>query len=517
LSEHGSPDLAWRTLKNSIYGMIEFAWPILLALFASPYIVHGLGVDAYGVLSVVGVTLGFFGFFDLGIGGAATRHIAVAYERGDAEEINHVVSTVLAFYLLVGVLGAAILGILAQPLSTQILKIPMGLQHVAQLAFYVGATGFAVAVVSGSFNAIPRAIQRYDVAAKLAIITATMNTGLTLLVLHFGGGLGWVVLAGFVMTLVTAAAGLFIARRLVPTLELRVRFDKALFKELFSFGAYFLISQLGVLVLYQADKLLIGSFLGVAAVTYYVVPGNLATKIQGLVAAATSIVFPVSSTLFESGRSDAMGRLYREGTRLVMILATAVSVPMAVYAGKFLLFWMGQDIASKSSEVMVLLVATYYVLALSSMAWGIANGSGRAKVNALFTIVIAAADVVLFLLLVKPLGLVGAGLAYLISAAVGVPILVSYIERWVIGLSGFEFIKTGWRIWLVGAVQGVLAWLSLRVVTNLWVTLILMLASFASFFVLYVAFGYLQQGDRDVIRMLLRRLRGGAPDPTAEM
>jgi O-antigen/teichoic acid export membrane protein len=346
-----------------------------------------------------------------------------------------------------------------------------------------------------------------NVAAALAVGVGTLNTGLTVLVLALGGALTQVVLTGLATTLVSVSASFIIARRLVPGLVVRPHFERAMFKELFGFGMYFLLSQLGVLLLYQADKLLIGAFLSVAAVTYYVVPGNLATRIQGLVAAATSIVFPVSSALFEQGLSESLTRLYREGTRLVMILATSVSVPLAVYAGKFLLYWMGEDIARNSATVMVVLVATYYVLSLSSIPWGIANGSGRAKVNAVFTLFIAAADIALFVVLVGPFGLVGAASAYLISAVVGVPALVAYLERDVVGLSGAEFLKIGWRVWLVGAVQAALALITVPLVTNLLVTLILMVASVVSFYALYVLIGFVQPGDREVARMLIGRLR----------
>jgi O-antigen/teichoic acid export membrane protein len=515
--EGGTPGLAWRTVKNSVWGMIEFLWPLALALFASPFMVHRLGVDAFGVLSVVGVTLGFFGFLDLGIGGAATRHIAVAHEKGDTAEVNRVVGTVLAFYLIVGAVGALIVVGSAGLLATKVLRVPVWLQPITQFAFYVSAVGFAMQLISGLFIAIPRAIQRYDISARLSIAFGTLSTLTTVVILLFGKGLGWVVVGALAVNIANLFVAWIFCRRLIPNLRTRVHFESELFKELASFGAYFLMAQLGVLLLYQADKIMVGAFVSVAAVTYYVVPGNLATKIQGLIAAATGVVFPLSSALFETGKRDAFERLYREGTRLVLIIGTAISVPMAVYAGKFLTYWMGPEIAQHSAVVMMVLVGTYYLLGLTAIPWQIAMGLGRVKVNAIFTFLMAATDIALFLVLIRPFGVVGAALAYLISALVGVPALIVYIERRVIGFSGAEFLKIGWRIWVVAAVQALLAWLSLSLVTNLLLTLILMVVSLVSFGLIYVLFGFMQPGDKDLVRMLWTRVRGRFPGSPSEV
>lgn len=72
-------------VKNSLFSVMEFGWPIIIALVASPYIVRSIGPDACGVLSIVGVALGVFGFLDLGMGGAA--RFTRALDLGPAESM----------------------------------------------------------------------------------------------------------------------------------------------------------------------------------------------------------------------------------------------------------------------------------------------------------------------------------------------------------------------------------------------------------------------------------------------
>jgi len=512
----GSPGLAWRTLKNSFYGMVEFGWPILVALVASPYIVRTLGDDAYGLLSIVGVTLGFFGFLDLGIGGAATRQIAAYYAQEDLEGINTVISTVLVFYLAIGLFGGMTILALTDVMVTKWLSIPIQYVGAARVAFYISAPALTVSLVLGVLGAIPRALQRFDIASKATIVLNTMTTALTLVLLAMGEGLLAVVISGLVLNIVAIPVMFRLARGVLPSLRVVPRFSWKVFRELMTFGTAFLLSSMGVALLYQADKLLLGSMLGVAAVTYYVVPGALAQRIQGLVAAATNIAFPVSSALFESGDYDALRRLYSEGTRLVYILVVMIAVPMAVFADKFLLFWMGAEMARNSGLAMVLLVGTYSILGVSAIPWGIANGSGRASINAAFTLAIAVADIALFVLWVRPYGVVGAAAAYLVSAAVGVPILVWFIERRVVGLSGFAGVRILLPIAGVGLLQVVLALILRVAAVNLWATMGLMVLSALTFPLGYWAFGLVQDGDRRLVSLLLNRIRGASPTASPE-
>jgi O-antigen/teichoic acid export membrane protein len=282
--------------------------------------------------------------------------------------------------------------------------------------------------------------------------------------------------------------------------------DFAILRGLAGFGGWFVAASVGVTVLYQLDKLILGSLLTVAAVTYYVVPGSLANRIQGAVGAGTQIVFPVASALFVQGRRDRLLRLYRDGTRLSFLLAAALSVPMAVFAEPFLRYWLSPAFAERSSSVMVLLVGTYALLGLTGVAWGLGFGSGRAKINALFALGMAALDVGLLLVLVGPYEITGAAVAYLLSAAIGAPALIVYVERAVLGLSGLEFLMQYARVLPAVGVQVVAGLLLRGLAVGLLPTLLLMAMTAVALPLLYLRLGLATSEDRALIDQLVGRL-----------
>ena len=195
---------------------------------------------------------------------------------------------------------------------------------------------------------------------------------------------------------------------------------------------------------------------------------------------------------------------------------------MAV-TGALLRYWMGEEIASRSWIPMVLLVGTYSLLAATSTAWGIANGSGRAWANASFTLAIAALDLGLVVWWVPRFGVAGAdqahgviaaATAYLVSAVIGVPALIAYVERRVVGLSGVEFLRLALPSLLAGTAEFALAF-GLRLwAMNLWATLGLMVLTALAFPLTYWGLGLLQESDRRLISLLVQRVRGKSPAST---
>jgi O-antigen/teichoic acid export membrane protein len=187
-------------------------------------------------------------------------------------------------------------------------------------------------------------------------------------------------------------------------------------------------------------------------------------------------------------------------------MAAAMAIPLAVFARPFLGQWIAPEFADRSGPVMVLLVFTYALLGLTGVAWGPAFGAGRAKANALFALFMGFSDVALLFLLVDRYEVLGAAIAYFISAAVGVPALIVYVERQVLGLRGGEFLLECGRV-LPAVVFQALLGLALRHFANdLPFTIAGMALTAVALPILYLLSGLATQRDRALAGSLVRQL-----------
>ncbi len=505
-------DLAKKTIKNSLFGILEFAWPILLSLLATPFIIRKLGTDAYGILALVTVVLGFLAFLDLGFTNAAIKYISEEYAKKDYGRINKIINSTLLVYITMGIIGGAALFSFSNSLAVKILNVPPHLIEITKFAFYVASLGLLLNMVLGAFACVPKALQRFDISTKISMIIGTLTTLGTVSLLYAGFWLKELIIFNLTVSIISIVVYVIVSKKLLPFLKIRPSFDKKTFLMLFSFGSLALVASLSGLIVFNLDKFLIGSLISVTVIAFYVVPGNIAVKIQGLITAMVNIVFPVSSTLAGNNETDKLKTLYFKGSKLVLIVSTMLSVPLFVFSGKFLLYWLGKDFAQASTTVMMILVATYYLLSINGTLWNISYGLGRVKINAFFSWLTAVLNVVLIFVLAKPFGIIGVAWAYFISVIISVPLAIVYMERKLLNLSGLEYWKIYSKILAVGVIQFVLTSFLTRFASNIFLTLLLMALSVFIFPLIYLALGFFKDEDREILNIfkqyVIKRQKG---------
>ena len=65
-----------RTLLNMTSALIAWGWPVLLSFLVTPLLLEGLGIDAFGVRSILIMIVGYFSMLNFGISGAVTKYLS---------------------------------------------------------------------------------------------------------------------------------------------------------------------------------------------------------------------------------------------------------------------------------------------------------------------------------------------------------------------------------------------------------------------------------------------------------
>jgi O-antigen/teichoic acid export membrane protein len=269
-----------------------------------------------------------------------------------------------------------------------------------------------------------------------------------------------------------------------------------------AFSGYSFISNISGTVLFQLDKFVLGALAGVSAVTYYVVPGSVAQRLQGGVSRLTAVALPVSSDLHARGETEALRAFYVRATRALALVIVSLAVPAFIYARELLLQWVGSAFATTSFGTLRLLILTYAALALTALPYYLAFGIGRPQVAALFNVVTAAINVVLIVILVPRYGLIGAAAAYLAST-VTVPWLVRYVERNLLELEKSPWPSLLARLSLVATGQAICCLLLRPLATGLPAVLCLLALGVAIGPGLALLTGYLTAQDRATLLRLM--------------
>src|SRR5216110_457826 len=95
-------------LKNVGSSWFALGLNIVVGIFLSPYILHRLGDDAFGLWILIFSVTGYYGIFDLGIRSSIIRYVAKYSATGEYDELNLLLNTAMFSYSAIGAVAMSI-------------------------------------------------------------------------------------------------------------------------------------------------------------------------------------------------------------------------------------------------------------------------------------------------------------------------------------------------------------------------------------------------------------------------
>src|ERR1700682_4485670 len=142
---------------------------IVLSLVTTPILVHRLGPGSYGVL-VLAVSLGgLAALLDLGLTPALINSLRYALHQDGKEAAGRIVGTAFSIYLGLGLAAGAALALLSPFIVTSVFHVPPNIQAAATTAMRLSAVGLALNLWLAVFNAVPYALERYELVGARAV------------------------------------------------------------------------------------------------------------------------------------------------------------------------------------------------------------------------------------------------------------------------------------------------------------------------------------------------------------
>jgi O-antigen/teichoic acid export membrane protein len=496
-------------LRNSLWNLAGAALPALVALATVPWLIRGLGLEGFGIVTVIGAIVGYAGLFDISLSAGAIKYLAEHHARGDARRFAETFWFGLIFYGLLGLAGGLLLFALAGPLLVSFFSVSAALTDDALSALRFAAAGFALSQLQNYLLVVPQALQRYDRSAGSEAVFGIIANLVSAAVALSGGGIAGVVLARVAVSFVNLLWLTHLLSRLDVPLAPALP-GRATCVALASFSGHSWLSRLASVLHQHADKLLVGALAGPIALAFYTVPAQLAGRLLGLTYRLASVIYPRVSQLAASGGDAALRTLYLDASRIVGYLNFSALGLVALTGDVFLRRWVGAEFVADGYPVLLLITAALLADSLTTLPSLVNDGLGHPKVTGRFAIVRGLLGVVLVWLGIQWGGIVGAAAAHLLASVLMAALFIAYVHGRTVPVAARDALRACWWPGFATAAAALLLALPLKWLLPDTPGGLLVLAGSGSLLLLIGGLAFIVRVDeRAALRAASRRLMPG--------
>ena len=393
-------------IKNIGSSWLGLVVNIATGIVISPYILHKLGDEAFGLWVLVFSINGYYGLFDMGIRSSIVRYVAKYSATDEHDELNRVISTSLFSYSAVFLILLALTGAGSFYLD-RIVHIQPAYVVTGKLLFLMVGASLALGFPLGVFAGVLEGLQKFYLINSINITTTILRAVLIVVALGHGFGLLMVTWITILLPLVNQLANAFNVFRLTHV-RIGLRFvTKEMFKRLFSYGSVTFMFTVARNLRFKTDSLVIGAFLSAAAITPFAIASRIVDYSTSMVDTLAQVFTPMSSHFDAKGEIDKLRAVFVQGNRACGLIVFPICAGVIILGKAIIQVWMGAKYIPASYPVLLILIIPATLRMAQATSPRILFGMARHKTMAFVVVLEGVVNLLLSIALVRHYGIVG--------------------------------------------------------------------------------------------------------------
>lgn len=401
--------------RNVATNYLAFGLSSLVTLLLTPFLIARLGAASFGLWVLLGTVLEYFQLLELGTLPAVIRYVSLHQARDEKNEIEAIVGGAMRLLLVVSA-AAVPLTALAAWGGPRLFTLSADLEPVFfRCTWLIGAVAI-VAYFRRLMTATLQGYQRYDLLNACSVSGTFAGALATVVFVARGHGIATLILILFVRTAAEALAELLILRRLFGLRPSPLRSNREALRRITGYSVFAFLIDVAVNISHRIDVVVIGIFLPIVSITHYEIATRIARSLEKITDPLIDMTFPLASALDSARRPEALRRLLLTGTRLTVVMITPGLILIGRYGREIIGWWVGPEYAEPSFPVLIVFLGVVLMAVFDSTAARILLGTGQVRFDAAVSLVSAAGNLVLSVVLVRKYGLLGVALGTLVPA-----------------------------------------------------------------------------------------------------
>lgn len=273
-----------RIAKNTIMLYIRMSLTMIVGLYTSRVVLATLGVDDYGIYSIVGGVVVMFTFLNASMSSATSRFLAFEIGKGENSKIRKVCSNAKAVHLIIALIVGLLLETVGLWILNEKLVIAENRMFAAQVVYQLSVLSTLVGITQVPYNAAIISHENMDIYAYVELANVTLK--LVIVYLLTIGDFDKLILYGVLMLAVSVIIMMtyrIYCWRHYPECKERPSMDKDTFMPMISYAAWGLYGDGCYSLRQQGTNILLNMFFG----TVVNAANGIATSVLGIVSGFT--------------------------------------------------------------------------------------------------------------------------------------------------------------------------------------------------------------------------------------
>lgn len=334
------------------------AWSAIIGLIFIPIYVELLGIDAYGVIGIFTVLMGFMTIADFGLTPTVNREIA-KYRAGrySLEEIKDLLFTMQGICLGIGMLVILIVFFISPYIAKSWIITQDQNTNSLIIVFKIMGLSLALRWIEQFYRS---ALIGYQDTIWLNIIWSIINLarwgGAALILIIFNPTL---ILFFSFQVLVSLISIILLSTRVGGVLNDKKYQGKFKWKTLYvikDFSLAMFIGSILAFVLSNLDRIVISKVLPIKELGYYTLAATISSALLQIVGPMSNSVYPKFIEYKSKNNLDELVKSYLKSSRILSTLLIPFALLIIFQSREILYFWTGNiEIVENVSPILILL------------------------------------------------------------------------------------------------------------------------------------------------------------------
>lgn len=399
--------------KNSFFNIAGYLIPGLLSIPILGYMARELGIEEFGLFTLILSIVGYASIFDIGITRSVIREIAIY--KHDKKEVIKILSTSTIIILLLGILAAFII-IIFNIQITNLLKVSASIKKEFNLCLIIMSLSIPFFLVTQVWCSLLEGKEEFLKLNIYKSISSTLVILLPAIGLFWGQSLAYVIIG----LLVSRVFSMLLIFKFCKGYRFVIAFDKLVFDRLITFGGWIAISNIISPIMSYFDRFILANRMGSEVVGFYTGPSEAIARIGIFPSAIARTIFPMlSSNQMESFKIKKISYI------LIIVSVVPFALFFAGFSEEILSLWLGDSFAESSSLVFQILILGLVFNSVAQVPFASIQASGNSKATALLHLIECLPYLVLLWWLITNYGIVGAAWAWTIRMLIDMFLLIA--------------------------------------------------------------------------------------------